>query len=98
MPCLFALAGFFAPRLVLALCFFSGFIGRAYHSFWVPCLGFFFMPLTTLAYAAAINWYHDLSGGAFFAVLIAALFDMGVIGGGVRTRYMASSFTRTTRM
>jgi len=70
------------PRFVLALVFlFSGFLGRAYDTFLWPLLGFFFLPLTTLAYAAAINWNGSVSGGYFFMVLVAALIDVGAVGG-----------------
>jgi len=82
MPCLLVLLAFFTPRLVLVLVWlFSGFLGRAYESSIWPLMGFFFMPLTTLTYAAAINWHGSVSGFYFFAVLLAALSDMGVIGG-----------------
>ncbi len=83
MPCLIALIALATPRLALALVFlFSNFLGRAYHTALWPVLGFLFMPLTTLAYAAAINWRGSVSGGYFFMVLVAALVDLGVIGGG----------------
>ena len=85
MPCLLGLLAFFAPRLVMVLLFlFSNFMGRAYHGLLVPLLGFCFMPLTTLTYAAAINWNGSVSGVYFFVVLVAALADLGVVGGGVR--------------
>lgn len=85
MPCLLALLAFFAPRLVMVLLFlFSNFMGRAYTGMIVPLLGFVFMPMTTLTYAAAINWNGQVSGAFFFMVLVAALADLGVVGGGVR--------------
>ncbi len=88
MPtCLFALMAFFTPRLVIILLtLFSNFLGYAYRGLLWPLLGFFFMPLTTLAYAAAINWSGNVTGGYFFMVLLAALADLGVLGGGVRLR------------
>ena len=87
MPCLLGALAFFAPRLVIALLVvFSHFIGRAYDSFIWPFLGFFFMPLTTLTYAAAMNWRGSVTGFYFFLVLAAALADLGVIGGGYRSR------------
>ena len=88
MPCLLALSAFFTPRLMLLLTFaFSGFLGRAYESLLWPLLGFVFMPLTTLAYAAAVNWNQTVTGGYFAAVLLAALMDLGVLGGtGYRQR------------
>jgi len=87
MPCLLVVLAFFAPRLVLAmLAVFSHFLETAYESFLTPLLGFFFMPVTTLAYAMAINWNGSATGIYFFMVLLGALMDLGVLGGGVRTR------------
>ena len=83
MPCLIGCLALAMPRLALFLVFiFSDFLGRAYETNIWPLLGFFFMPLTTLAYAGAINWNGSVSGGYFVLVLIAALMDLGVIGGG----------------
>jgi len=79
----------FVPRLVLVLVFlFSDFLGRAYATVLWPVIGFFFLPLTTLAYAAAMNWNNgSVSGGYFIIVLLAALMDLGVVGGGGWHRY-----------
>lgn len=82
MPCLVGCLAITFPRFALALVFlFSGFLGRAYETTIWPLLGFFFMPLTTLAYAAAINWNESVSGGYFAMVLVAALIDLGLVGG-----------------
>lgn len=87
MPCLFGCMAFIAPRLtIFLLVVFSDFIGRAYESTIWPLLGFFFLPMTTLAYAAAMNWHGEVTGASFFMVLLAALFDLGVIGGGYNKR------------
>jgi hypothetical protein len=87
MPCLLALMAFFTPRLVIGLlaCF-SNFIGNAYRGFLWPLLGFFFMPLTTLIYAAAMNWEGSISGIYFVGVVLAVLADLGLVGGGFRLR------------
>jgi hypothetical protein len=50
--CLALMAPRFAIVLVVVL---SDYIGRAYENMLWPFLGFLFMPLTTLAYAWAIN-------------------------------------------
>jgi len=85
MPCLVTAIALSAPRLALFLvAVFSGFIGRAYENDLWPILGFFFMPLTTLAYAGAINYGGQVTGGWAAIVLVAALADLGVIGGGSR--------------
>jgi hypothetical protein len=83
MPCLLVLFAFITPRLVLILvAIFSDYLHRAYQTAIWPILGFFFMPLTTLTYAWAINSHGSLEGIHFAAVLLAALFDLGALGGG----------------
>jgi hypothetical protein len=84
MACLITLLALLTPRVALVLVVvFSDFIGRAYESCIWPLLGFFFMPLTTLAYAAAINWNEgSVSGFYFFMVLLAAMIDLGTFGSG----------------
>lgn len=87
MPCLIGCLALSAPRLAIVLVvLISDFIGRAYDSFVWPLLGFVFMPLTTLAYAAAINWHGSVSGLYFAVVLVAALMDLGFIGGTAKGR------------
>lgn len=82
MPCLLTLLALMAPRFVIFLVWlFSDFIGRAYETTLWPLLGFFFMPLTTLAYAAAIHWNGQVTGFYFAMVLFATLTDLGFIGG-----------------
>ena len=89
MPCLLGCLALSIPRVVIVLVFlFSDFLGRAYETALWPILGFFFLPLTTLAYAAAMSWNHgSVSGVYFFMVLLAALMDLGVVGGGGWHRY-----------
>ena len=87
MSCLIGCLALGAPRLALILVvIFSDFIGRAYETTLWPLLGFFFMPLTTLAYAWAINVHGEVSGLFLAVVVIAALMDLGVIGAGSRRR------------
>ena len=75
-------------RLALALVFlFSNFLGRGYETTLWPALGFLFAPLTTLAYAAAINWNGQVTGAYFVMVLVAALMDLGSAGGGGRAAH-----------
>jgi trk system potassium uptake protein TrkH len=45
-------------------------------------LGFFFMPLTMLAYALAINAHGSLSGFYLFLFVVAVLLDLGTHGAG----------------
>ena len=87
MPCCLALIALSAPRIALVLVWlFSDYLSRAYETLWVPILGFFFLPTTTLAYAWAINSHGEVKGFPLAVVIIAALIDLGVIGGSRRRR------------
>jgi len=87
MPCCLALIALSAPRIALFLVWlFSDYIGRAYDTLLVPLLGFFFLPTTTLAYAWAINTRGEVKGLALFVVVIAALVDVGALGGSRKKR------------
>lgn len=67
-----------APRLVIALVwFFSGYLGQAYQTVLWPVLGFLFMPMTTLAYAFAMNSNGSVSGFYLAVVVLAVLMDLG---------------------
>ena len=84
MPCLLAILALGFPRLVMLLVWlFSDFLGRAYETVLWPLLGFFFLPLTTLAYAFAINQNGGSVSGIYLVlVVVAVLLDLGMIGGG----------------
>lgn len=85
MPCLVALIALAFPRLAIILVvIFSNYIGQAYSTTLWPLLGFFFAPLTTLAYAWAINANGSVSGIYLLAVVIAGLIDLGLIGGSAK--------------
>ena len=86
MPCLLGLLAFFFPRFVIILLVvFSDYIGDAYRGtfapFFLPFLGFFFAPFTTLAYALAQH-QGGVDGIYLVILIIAVLLDMGIIGGG----------------
>ena len=50
MPCLIALLALISPRLALFFVFlFSDMLDRAFDG-WLPLIGFFLLPWTTLAY------------------------------------------------
>jgi hypothetical protein len=81
MPCLVVLIALLFPRIALSLVWiFSNYLGRAYQTVIWPVLGFIFMPLTTLAYAWAMNSHGSVSGFPFAVVLFAALVDLGILG------------------
>lgn len=87
MPCLLALVAYFFPRLVIVLLFiFSRYLHDAYESRLWPVLGFIFMPLTTLAYALAINANGSVTGFYAAIVVVAALLDLGTHGAGPAAR------------
>jgi hypothetical protein len=90
MPCLVGCIALSAPRFAIILVvLFSDYIGRAYESLLWPLLGFFFMPLTTLAYAWAVNTHESVEGWYLVVVVIAVLMDLGLIGGSASSRRMA---------
>jgi hypothetical protein len=96
MPCFVALFALFVPRLMIALIvIFSDYIGDGFKGTpaypLIPLLGFIFMPLifmplTTLAYAWAINANGSVDGVYLVAVIVAGLIDLGILGGGARAK------------
>lgn len=82
MPCFFWILGLGIPRLILlGLWLFSDFVSRAFPSIIWPALGFVFAPLTTLAYGFAKNANGSVSGFYLVLVILAALVDLGFVGG-----------------
>jgi hypothetical protein len=76
-----------APRLALLLVvLFSDYIGRAYETRLWPVLGFFFLPLTTLAYAWAMNSKGSVSGLYLIVVILAVLMDLAMAARARRKR------------
>ena len=87
MPLLVGCLALATPRLAIVLVFvFSDYIGRAYETTLWPLLGFFFMPLTTLAYAFAINDNGSVDGMYLVVVVVAVLLDLGLVGWGSKRR------------
>jgi hypothetical protein len=79
MACLVVLLAFISPRLALfAIFLFSDLLSRAFDSWFVPLLGFFLLPWTTLAYA--VMWTsssNQVAGFEWFIVILAFLIDLG---------------------
>jgi len=79
MGCLLVLLAFLSPRLALfAIFLFSDLLSRAFDSWFVPLLGFFLLPWTTLAYA--VMWStstNEVAGFEWFIVILAFLVDLG---------------------
>jgi hypothetical protein len=87
MPCLIGCLALSAPRFAIVLVvLFSNYIGRAYETNLWPFLGFLVMPLTTLAYAWAINSRGSVEGLHLAVVVLAVLIDLGLIGGSASER------------
>lgn len=87
MCCFIAAAVFALPRFTLFfLWIFTTYIGRAFHTWMWPFLGFFFMPYTTLAYAAAMNEGGGLNGIWLALFVIGVLLDFGAFGGARESR------------
>jgi hypothetical protein len=79
MGCLVVLLAFISPRLALfAIFLFSNLLSRAFDSWFVPLLGFFLLPWTTLAYA--VMWSassNQVTGFEWFIVILAFVVDLG---------------------
>ena len=88
MGCFVALLALLSPRLALFFIWiFSDLLGDAFDSWFVPLLGFFLLPWTTLAYA--VMWAastNEVSGFEWFLVILAFLFDLGAYAQGSRAR------------
>ncbi len=83
MGCFAGCLAFLFPRLMLFIMFLtSNYIGRAYETNLWPVLGFFFMPLTTIAYAWAVNSNGTVTGIYLVVVVIAVFMDLGTNGSG----------------
>lgn len=88
MPFVLGCLALATPRVVIILIvLFSDYLGRAYDTVLWPLLGFFFMPLTTLAYAWAINSHGSVDGMFLVVVVVTVLLDLGLVGAGSKTRW-----------
>ena len=78
MGCIAVLLALISPRLALfAIWLFGDLLGRAYDEWWIPLLGFFLLPWTTLAYA--VMWAaggNQVDGFEWFIVVLAFLVDI----------------------
>ena len=91
MPCLVGCLALLTPRIAIVLVvLFSDYIGRAYETTLWPFVGFLLMPLTTLAYAWAINSRGSVVGLHLVVVVVAVLIDLGLVGGSASKRRRAA--------
>lgn len=85
MGCLVVLFSLVTPRLVMVvLWIFTDYLGRAFHTFWWPFLGFLFLPTTTMAYAVAQNEFQGIRGWGLAVLIVGVLIDFALLGGGGR--------------
>lgn len=88
MGCLVLLLALLSPRLGILWLWLSGdLLSRSFEDAWLPVLGFFLLPWTTLAYA--LLWSagtHEVRGAEWFFVILAFLTDIGAFAGGGRRR------------
>lgn len=87
MPCLIAILMIAFPRVALVAAFFlTNILQRAYSTILIPVLGFFFLPLTTLVYAYVVVTHGSVEGIYLLMVIVSVLVDLGLLGGGYRSR------------
>jgi hypothetical protein len=88
MACISLILILLFPRLALALLYlFTPYLNRAFGgNFLTLLLGFIFLPLTTLLYAWMVNNHVAIEAQNLAFLLIAAILDLGLVGGGYRHR------------
>jgi len=88
MGCFVALFALISPRLaIIVVALFTNDFSRAYDSFWIPLIGFFILPWTTLAYAVMwVTGTPGVHGFEVFIVVFAFLVDVASYFGGRHTR------------
>ncbi len=86
MACLALIVVLLFPRVALALLYlFTSYLSPAFHdAFLTLILGFIFLPLTTLVYAWMVNNHVPRDGVNLLFLLVAALLDLGLVGGSYR--------------
>ncbi|HSU38062.1 MAG TPA: hypothetical protein VLJ38_00810 [Polyangiaceae bacterium] len=87
MPCFVGCIAVAFPRLALFLVWFFGddYFSRAFGTWLWPLLGFFFLPLTTLAFAFGVNTLGrggEMGPLGWLLVLVALAGDLGLLRGG----------------
>lgn len=88
MPCFVVLLALISPRLaIVAVALFSDILSDSMGNWFIPLLGFFLLPWTTLTYAGMWSMgSNEVAGFEWFLVALAFLIDLGALGGGQRAR------------
>jgi hypothetical protein len=86
--CLVFLAAALSPRLAIFLLwiFDNDRMSAAFSSFFIPLIGFFFLPWTTLAWAIAYAPVRGVTGFGWFVVIFAFVMDVTTYTSGHRAR------------
>jgi hypothetical protein len=82
------MAAALSPRLAIFLLwlFDNSRMDAAFDSFWIPLLGFFLLPWTTLAWAVAYAPVRGVTGFGWFVVIFAFVVDITTYTSGNRAR------------
>ena len=87
MGCLVVLIALISPRFALFLTWlFTDRLAIAWDSWFLPVIGFFLLPWTTLMYTFAYEPLDGVTGIGWFFVAFAFLIDLGSISSASRRR------------
>jgi hypothetical protein len=87
MGCLIFLAAMLSPRFALFLIWlFSDRYDVAFDNNWMPFLGFFILPWTTLGWTVCYAPVRGVSGFGWFVVILAFITDLAAWGSSQRAR------------
>lgn len=77
MPCLVALLAILSPRLaILFVALFTNRFAIAFDHWWMPTLGFFVLPWTTLAWVVVYQLPWGVVGFGWFVVVLGFVIDL----------------------
>ncbi|GIU86938.1 MAG: hypothetical protein KatS3mg009_1453 [Acidimicrobiia bacterium] len=80
--CLVVLLGTAFPRIAVVLTWiFTDRLGRAFDDWWLPLLGFVFLPYTTFFWVVAYAPLAGVTGLGWFVVTAGFLMDLGALSG-----------------
>lgn len=86
--CLVAGVAAASPRLILfGMWLFTDYLGKAFDGWFVPFLGFLFLPTTTIAYAIAGNEFGGFQGWGAVIVAGGVIIDVMIYSGGFGSRH-----------
>jgi hypothetical protein len=80
--CLFGMFAAFAPRLAFLFYWLArpAMVNAAFNTFILPCLGFIFLPFTTLMYVFLVQGVGTIQGLDWLWLLLAVVLDLGSLG------------------